>query len=832
MNKNSISITTETENLLLKLSKELAINKKEEQRKAIESVSPYSKQINNAIGKYSEFFLYYSLRLQEATVTRSALIKEIDFDMWVSCEGKTNRQLIEDGQSPYAYDTDDGKIEIHHIGQDYDAPFAELTVNEHKFYGNSSVLHEFKKESWRQDAKKISDFNLERQEYWRKRMSGEYILLAIPEFKDLAMPDFITNDELSFNIKGVLEMLFAECTVDDLKYISCLAENYALMKQIGANSISDYINKRHVAGAEKITCSFCGGSDYIAHGSYNTSSENIKRYKCKKCGRTFTQVNNSIISGSNLSLIDWIKFIDCLYNAFPLQKTAQLCGMSIQAAQENRYKLFYALKILDDQVKLKGNVVIDETYVHVSYKGNHNDDNKRPPRKSHKRGGENSVPGTSKNQVCIACALDEDGNSIARIAGVAGGSIVKLNYAFGDSIDKEFVDVIYGDKEPAIRGYGNKKQIPVKAGKLLKKNKKQSKNVAYNSETITINRYLQRINSYHSRLKKFIDKFNGLSSAYLAGYMYLFAWKERNKNRDLEEAYVELLDVMTKRNQYIPIDEILSGGIFPNPTFVENNVNQNWFRDKKKADAIYAMYAKGVSARKIAKAFNMTFQGVYKYLRKYEALKLAYKTDKERELERRRLLPTPIRTWPNELERDMKIYNAKLEWQGDRRAFSIKMAEEYNLSLQTVRNIVAKVQRILALREAIYIHEDISFNDLRYVYQSVFNDYNDLRKQNTTNAEALRILAKKYNYGTFNINRIITIMRTHGENYFVGKKIKMSMQETIKRDKAVFIDLLRWTGEIDNFYIWASEKYGLTIDYIKQIITFCYLADPKRREMI
>ena len=75
-------------------------------------------------------------------------------------------------------------------------------------------------------------------------------------------------------------------------------------------------------------------------------------------------------------------------------------------------------------------------------------------------------------------------------------------------------------------------------------------------------------------------------------------------------------------------------------------------------------------------------------------------------------------------------------------------------------------------------------------------------------------------------------MRTHGNKYFIDKKKKLSINETINRDKAVFIDLLRWTGNINNFYLWASEKYGISEGYIKQIITFCYLADPKRREWV
>lgn len=832
MNKNSISITTETENLLLKLSKELAINKKEEQRKEIESVSPYSKQINNAIGKYSEFFLYYSLRLQEATVTRSALIKEIDFDMWVSCKGKTNRQLIEDGQSPYAYDAEDGKIEIHHIGQDYDAPFAELTVNEHKFYGNSSVLHEFKKESWRQDTKKFSAFNLERQEYWRKRLSGEYVLLPIPEFKDITMPDFITNDELSFNIKGVLEMLFAECTVDDLKYISCLAENYALMKQIGAHSISDYINKRHVSGTEKITCSFCGDSDYIAHGSYNTSSENIKRYKCKCCGRTFTRVNNSIISGSNLSLIDWVKFIDCLYNAFSLEKTAKLCGMSVQAAQENRYKLFYALKILDDQVKLKGSVVIDETYVNVSYKGNHITDGIKLDRNARKRGGENHISGTSKNKVCVACAMDDEGNSVARVAGLAGGSIAKLDFALGDSIDKNFVDVLYGDKASSNIGYAKKKEIPILAEVQFRKGKKVPKNVSYNSNSILVNRHLQRINSYHSRLKKFVDQFNGLSTSYLAGYIYLFAWKERNKNRDIEEAYSELLNVMTERNLYRSIEEIVSGRIFPNPIFLEQTINKRWFKNKKKADDIYALYAKGWRRVDIAKKFNISRQEVHRYIKKYYDLGLAYKTDKEKELELQRSLPVPVKMQSKRFYANMAIYEEKNNWNGDINDFYKATMKKYGLSLQRIKNIVSETQRVFALREAIYIHENISFCDLQHIYQNVYEEYKTLRNENNTHKKSLNLLAKKHNYASSNIQRIITIMNTHGKEYFINKKRKLSINETINRDKAIFVDLLRWKGSVDNFYVWASEKYKLSVRYVKQIVFFCYLADPKRKEWV
>ena len=42
------------------------------------------------------------------------------------------------------------------------------------------------------------------------------------------------------------------------------------------------------------------------------------------------------------------------------------------------------------------------------------------------------------------------------------------------------------------------------------------------NRVILVNRYLQKINSYHDRLHRFIRQFVGVSSSYLAGYLYLF----------------------------------------------------------------------------------------------------------------------------------------------------------------------------------------------------------------------------------------------------------------------------------------------------------------------
>jgi len=73
--------------------------------------------------------------------------------------------------------------------------------------------------------------------------------------------------------------------------------------------------------------------------------------------------------------------------------------------------------------------------------------------------------------------------------------------------------------------------LPLRSEKQLDKDFKKNGKRKLSKERIIVNNYLQRINSYHSRLNKFLDGFGGISSAHLSGYVYLFAWKERNKHR-------------------------------------------------------------------------------------------------------------------------------------------------------------------------------------------------------------------------------------------------------------------------------------------------------------
>ena len=98
----------------------------------------------------------------ESVDGKDCLIRtDIDYDQVV--DGETNLERMMRGKAPV---TQDGQvIELHHIGQKPDSPFAELTAQEHRGPGNDMILHDKTIES----SIDRYGFRNERETYWRNR---------------------------------------------------------------------------------------------------------------------------------------------------------------------------------------------------------------------------------------------------------------------------------------------------------------------------------------------------------------------------------------------------------------------------------------------------------------------------------------------------------------------------------------------------------------------------------------------------------------------------------------------------------------------------------------
>ena len=140
--------------------------------KEIASESKYSSKINKYISSLEELRFYQRLSLKERQIVRDALTRP-DIDLLLKDDmGLTNYERMKEGRGPVVKADGDTGLELHHLMQEFEAPFAELTRREHARPGGGVVLHPKgkKKESWRNDEEKCNAFDTERTRHWRKRV--------------------------------------------------------------------------------------------------------------------------------------------------------------------------------------------------------------------------------------------------------------------------------------------------------------------------------------------------------------------------------------------------------------------------------------------------------------------------------------------------------------------------------------------------------------------------------------------------------------------------------------------------------------------------------------
>ena len=247
-------------------------------------------------------------------------------------------------------------------------------------------------------------------------------------------------------------------------------------------------------------CPFCGGTHIVRNGK----SRGKQRYVCRECGKSFFVTSNSIVSGTRKGIETWEQFADCVLSSFSLRKTADICGIHYNTAFVWRHKVLDALQIMANSVVLDGIIEADETFFPVSYKGNH----KRSktfsmPRPAHKRGHCSSLRGVSREKVCVPCAVNRDGLAIAKVATLGRVSTKDLHKVYDGRIESGSTMVT--DKLNSYCRFSKANNI-----NLIQVQSGRAKKGIF---------HIQHINSFHSRLKQFMNGFNGVSSKYLGNYL-------------------------------------------------------------------------------------------------------------------------------------------------------------------------------------------------------------------------------------------------------------------------------------------------------------------------
>ena len=130
------------------------------------------------------------------------------------------------------------------------------------------------------------------------------------------------------------------------------------------------------------------------------------------------------------------------------------------------------------------------------------------PRESHKRGKSIKKRGISKEQICVATALDRQGNLI--IEPLCKG---RMTYKELENLYKGHIG------ENSILCTDSHKSY-IRFATDFNLDHKRIKTGKYKEDIY----HIQHINNLHSNLKRWMGRFNGVASKYISNYMHWFKW--------------------------------------------------------------------------------------------------------------------------------------------------------------------------------------------------------------------------------------------------------------------------------------------------------------------
>jgi transposase-like protein len=300
---------------------------------------------------------------------------------------------------------------------------------------------------------------------------------------------------------------------------------------------SDIFNIREgIHERNSIECPYCKSRKWIKFGSYRDS----QKYRCSECRRTFTSLTGS----SAYRIHDkekWTKYFSCLLGSYSLHKCASEVGISYKTSFNWRHKILRSFRDIGHD-KLTVVIEADETYFLDSKKGQ-----KVRGRKPRKRGGVGAHGGPTRDHISVVVAADRSGRMALRATGKSRPTSQDIVEALGRWVEKKRnlskKTIFCTDQYSAYCTFARKKNLLHK--QIPGWDRKWTNRRIY---------HLQHVNNVHSKLKKWIRQFNGVSSKYLPNYLIYFKIKEIVKDFKNQE------DILLKyslkyNNTYLPANK-------------------------------------------------------------------------------------------------------------------------------------------------------------------------------------------------------------------------------------------------------------------------------------
>lgn len=225
-------------------------------------------------------------------------------------------------------------------------------------------------------------------------------------------------------------------------------------------------------------------------------SNGLKRYRCRDCRKSF-----NALTGTPLARLRkrgaWKTYAQAVAESVSVRKAAKRAGVSVPTAFRWRHRFLSLAKANKDEA-VSGIVEADETFFRRSFKGA-----RRMNRAPRKRGGKASKPGLSDEQVPVLVLRDRSGATADAV--LDSLKVAEIYRVLTPVVAKD--TVLVSDGARAYASFATENGLGHEG---LDASKGERRRGVF---------HIQNVNAYHSRLKTWMRRFNGVATKYLRSYL-------------------------------------------------------------------------------------------------------------------------------------------------------------------------------------------------------------------------------------------------------------------------------------------------------------------------
>lgn len=255
----------------------------------------------------------------------------------------------------------------------------------------------------------------------------------------------------------------------------------------------------------KVVCPHCHCPDILGHGAY----KGRKRYKCKKCKKTFNDFTGTAISGLK-KVNEFQEYLELVMESVTIRKAASALSVSTRTIFDWRHKLLSCLSGENGR-SFSGIVECDDKQSDISEKGSRKlsrDAYKRPSDRKTKRG-------VSNDKVSIMVAMDREDNPTMRVAKIGRVDVSSIERTIGVLTDSD--NILCSDSHPSIISWASGRKLE---HHTFVASRQHVKNKCY---------HVQHVNSLDNRYERWVKRFYGIATKYLPQYLNWFVFLEKMK---------------------------------------------------------------------------------------------------------------------------------------------------------------------------------------------------------------------------------------------------------------------------------------------------------------